>query len=91
MEQNFERRLSTEIEYREEGDNSYVKGYGAVFNSTADIGYFTEEIRQGAFDGVVEGQDVVFVFQHDPDKILARSTSGTLTYGVDARGLWYRA
>lgn len=86
----IERRLHEEVEYRQEGDTRIVRGYGAVFGKIADIGYFTEEIRTGAFDSVMQ-EDVVFVFQHDNDKILARSTSGTLKYGVDARGLWYEA
>jgi len=86
----IERRLHEAIEYREEGDTRIVRGYGAVFGKTADLGFFTEEIRSGAFDTVMS-DDVVFVFQHDTDKILGRSTSGTLKYGVDARGLWYEA
>lgn len=86
----IERRLHEAIEYREEENNHIVRGYGAVFNSTADIGPFTEEVRAGAFDGVMD-DDVVFVFQHNNDNILGRSTSGTLKYGVDTRGLWYEA
>jgi HK97 family phage prohead protease len=79
------------VEYREEEGIGYITGYGAVFDTTTDLGMFTEEIRAGAFDNVLVGQDVVFVFQHNTDNILARSKSGTLTYGVDSKGLWYRA
>lgn len=90
---NLERRLHIDdaLEFRDENDNSIVRGYGAVFNKTADLGRFTEEIMPGAFDSVLHDHDVVFVFQHNTDNILARSSSGTLRYGVDERGLWYEA
>ncbi len=71
-----ERRLHEGVEYRKADDgSSIVRGYGAVFGKRADIGgWFTEEIKRGAFDNVLDNQDVVFVFNHDEDRLLARST-----------------
>lgn len=68
-----------------------VKGYAARFNSITVIGnYFREEILVGAFDDVLD-DDIRCLFNHDANKILARciNRKGTLTVGVDDKGLWY--
>lgn len=69
-----------------EGGGVRVEGYAAVFNERADIGgMFHEVIAPGAFEGRL-GDDVVFQIEHR-DLPLARTTSGTLTLSLDARGL----
>ena len=66
-----------------------VRGYAAIFNSPTTIGmWFREVIMPGAFDDVLTG-DTCALFNHDPNKILARTTSKTLEIGVDTKGLWY--
>lgn len=66
-----------------------IIGYGSVFNSRSEpLWGFREIIRPGAFDDVL-GDDVRGLFNHDPNFILGRSTSGTLTLSVDERGLQY--
>ncbi|WP_250622372.1 HK97 family phage prohead protease [Bacillus subtilis] len=66
-----------------------ITGYGAVFNTPADIGgMFTEIIAPGAFAKVLSSQsDVRALFNHNWDYVLGRTRSGTLTLEEDAKGL----
>ena len=74
----------------EQSPEVVISGHAAVFNSRSeDLGGFVEEIAPGAFDGVL-GDDVRCLFNHDPNHILGRSTSGTLSLTVDGNGLTYR-
>ena len=87
---NAERRfLPMPIEVRAEGDDQYFEGMAAVFNSATDLGFFSEEIAQGAFDDVIN-DDVRGLFNHDPNVILGRSQAGTMTLTVDEKGAHYR-
>ena len=63
-----------------------ITGYAAVFDSPTDIGPFTEEIAQGAFSDVLD-DDVMALFNHDPDHILGRTSAGTLRLSEDDVGL----
>jgi uncharacterized protein len=66
-----------------------VVGYAARFNvRSQDLGGFVEVIEPGAFDEVL-GDDVVALFNHDPNMPLARTTAGTLRLAVDDIGLRY--
>lgn len=67
-----------------------IAGYAAVFNKRSDLlgGFFVELIAPGAFDDVL-AQDTRGLFNHDPNYLLGRTTSGTLRLSVDERGLAY--
>jgi HK97 family phage prohead protease len=66
-----------------------IVGYGSVFNIRSEpLWGFREIIKPGAFDDVLN-DDVRGLFNHDPNFILGRSTSGTLKVSVDERGLQY--
>lgn len=67
-----------------------IAGYAAVFNKRSDLlgGFFVELIAPGAFDDVLT-QDTRGLFNHDPNYLLGRTTSGTLRLSVDERGLAY--
>ena len=79
------------LEFRAEEDNNVVVGYGSVFNSMSnDLGGFREVIAPTAFEGRLE-DDVRFLFNHDTNMLLARSTNGTLKMSVDEVGLRYQA
>lgn len=79
------------IEVRQEGDNSVVVGYGSVFNSLSNnLGGFREKINSRAFEGRLE-DDVRFLFNHDPNFVLSRTTNDTLRLSVDEKGLRYEA
>lgn len=74
---------------RAEGDKTFVRGYAALFNSMSeDLGGFKEIIDPAFFNEVLE-DDVRCLLNHRDDNILGRSKAGTLTYGIDAKGLWF--
>ena len=66
-----------------------LHGFAALYGvESRDLGGFTETIAPGAFDQVLASEPDVFLsFNHSPDKILARTTSGTLRLRDDERGL----
>ena len=93
----IERRLTvsdTSIEYREVGNGEkrpVIVGYAAVFNSESrNLGGFVEVIHPNAFDEVLAtNPDVIGVYNHSKDKLLARSANGTLRLKPDSYGLRY--
>jgi HK97 family phage prohead protease len=73
----------------EEGQPAKIVGNGAVFNSRSEnLGGFREIIMPGAFDDVLN-DDVRATFNHDPNFILGRSSSGTLRIETNSEGLGY--
>jgi HK97 family phage prohead protease len=69
-----------------------VKGHAAVWEQRAWIGPpkygFSEQFQNGAFtESVNGGADVRYLFNHNPDHVLARTKSGTLRLGNDTTGL----
>jgi HK97 family phage prohead protease len=76
---------------RKAGEVPRIRGYAAVFDALSDdLGGFRERIDPGAFAGSIEG-DVRGLFNHDPNFILGRTTSGTLRLWTDDHGLGYEA
>ena len=75
-----------------ENEGKTVTGYAAVFNKASeDMGWFTEMrevIMPGAFDDS-DMTDVRALFNHDPNMLLARTSSGTLDLSIDKNGLKY--
>ena len=66
-----------------------VTGYAAVFGQLSrTIGWFREKIDPKAFEGRLQ-DDVVALFNHDMNLVLARTISNTLTLSVDETGLKY--
>jgi uncharacterized protein len=85
-----ERRIISEpVELREEGEDKFIEGYAFVFGAQADLGGFTEEIAVGAADEVMN-DDVRGLLNHEPNIVLGRTKSGTMTLALDARGLKYK-
>ena len=75
-------------ELRADDESRTITGYAAVFNSDADLGFFTERINPGAFKRAInEDQDVRALWNHDPNFILGRTKSGTLRLSEDKKGL----
>ncbi len=70
-----------------------IEGYALVFEvPSTGLSQFTEVIKRGALDGVIENSDVVMTYDHNASRgILARSTNGvgSLKLEVDERGLKY--
>ena len=84
------RKLNTS-EVRARG-NRDVDGYALVFNSLSeDLGGFKEQIVPEAIGDVIDRSDVFALFNHTPDKVLARSRygKGSLLLTPDDKGLRY--
>jgi HK97 family phage prohead protease len=66
-----------------------ISGYAASFgNPSRDLGGFTEIIAPGAFKRSLDrGDDVVALFNHDPNYILGRRNNDTLDVEEDGYGL----
>ena len=92
----IERRRLDAAEFRVVRDDSgklkMLSGYGAKYNARSlPLGWF-EEFREviapGAFDETLaKGDDVRFLFNHDPNIVLGRTTSRTLRLSSDSIGL----
>ena len=88
----FEKRfLAEKVELRKAASGAAsLRGYASVFNSESyDLGGFKEVIAPGAFDQVLAAGEDVICTALDHEGIIGRSSSKTLTLGVDERGLWY--
>lgn len=75
-------------------DESYIEFYAAVFNQRSKLlfengRYFYEIIERGAFDELLakDNLNVKAVVNHDDNKLLGRTKSGTLQLEVDDYGL----
>lgn len=74
------------------GDTIDVRGHAAVWDKPAWIGPpkygFSERFQAGTFkESINGGADVRYLFNHNPDAVLARTKSGTLRLGEDKSGL----
>ena len=70
-----------------------VEGYALLFDIPSDGLSFTEVIKRGALDGVLEKSDVFALLNHDQRRgVLARSKygKGSLSLSVSDKGLKYR-
>lgn len=70
-----------------------LEGYAAVFECESEYLGFYETISRGAItEELINKSDVVMCYNHDPEKILARSRNGegTLHLEVDDHGLKFR-
>lgn len=81
------------VETRADG-RPVLTGYAVRYNTlSVDLGGFREQILPGAFDKVLNRQrgkgDVVALFNHDPNQLLGRTSSGTLELASDDKGLRY--
>jgi HK97 family phage prohead protease len=78
------------IELRAEaGQPPRLIGYAAVFNSRSqDLGGFVEIIRPGAFSRTLAAKpDIRALVNHDRNRIIGRTTNGSLKVAEDERGL----
>jgi HK97 family phage prohead protease len=80
MNKELERRF-TVAEFRmfeaADGQPPRIIGYAARYNKLSEsLGKFREQIAPTFFNGI-EGNDVRALFNHDPNYVLGRSTSGT--------------
>ena len=87
-EQRQLRTASTEFKTRNDGDDLYIEGYFAVFNSDYNLGYgMSESIAPGAFTDT-RADDIRALVNHDTTLVLGRTSAHTLEVTQDERGLW---
>lgn len=85
------RSFSTKFEVRDlDGGGHEISGYAIVFNQPSEDMGFIEYITPGALDKVSLKQ-LLLLYGHDFNNILARADSGTLTTRVDDKGLFFDA
>lgn len=78
-------------------DGARFEGHAAVFNQRTWIGDpnrrwgWWEQIAPGAFTRAAAEDDVVFLYNHNEDTVMARTSSGTLKLSEDKTGLRVRA
>ena len=98
MQTQIERRMTPDsrAELRESDDQKpMIGGLAAVYyNGTPSTEYelfdgAVERIAPGAFDRAIREDDVLGLFNHDPDNVLGRTSSGTLSLTSTADGLSY--
>lgn len=85
-----------EFSFDEESRN--YSGYGVVFNSDSlpfyvwhdgDIVEVVEQITRDSVEAS-DMSDLVGTFNHNFDKVLGRTSAGTMTYEIDENGVLYR-
>ncbi|MTI32810.1 HK97 family phage prohead protease [Xanthovirga aplysinae] len=84
---------SIEIRAKGEGEESRtIEGYAFKFDKLSrNFGWFHEKIARSAMNSIdLSKEDVVALFNHKADFVLARTISNTLTLEVDDTGLKYR-
>jgi len=79
-----------DAEVRAAGENK-IEGYAAVFarDSLPIMGFFTEEVQQGAFTETIATDDIRGLINHDPQYVLGRNKAGTMRLFQDSKGLGY--
>lgn len=67
-----------------------LSGYAIVFDTVScNLGGFFEVIKPGASKRSIDsGVDIRALIDHDPAKILGRTSAGTLKLGEGLRGVW---
>lgn len=83
-----------EIRVKTDVENSEIRvgGHAAVWDKPAWIGPakfgFSERFSKGAFSKTInDGADIRYLFNHNPDHVLARTKSGTLQLAENNTGL----
>lgn len=89
----LERRNVSEVPGLEvktdQNGRTVIRGYAAVYNSDSqDLGGFIERIMPGAFDEVLTKNPDVFG-RYNHERLLGRTSSGTVRLYADERGLRY--
>ena len=84
------RIYDVELRALDNEESREVDGYAVVFNQPADLGWFTEEIDRHAFDNA-DMSDVVLLFNHDENYVLAGTSNGSMKMNIDGTGLFQKS
>jgi HK97 family phage prohead protease len=86
-EETMEKR-SINYEFRAMPESRTIVGTATVFNSAYDMGWYEEEMSADVFTNS-DMNDVVALFNHDANMVLARTKSGTLKLKVTGSAMEY--
>jgi len=86
-EETMEKR-SINCEFRAMPESRTIVGTATVFNSAYDMGWYDEEMSPEVFASA-DMNDVVALFNHDANMVLARTKSGTLKLNLTGNALEY--
>lgn len=90
LERRAVRPVHTDFSTREDGEEHFIEGYFAVFNSIYEIAPgMTESVAPGAFSRSLSN-DVRALTNHDTTLVLGRTKAHTLELREDEHGLWGR-
>jgi HK97 family phage prohead protease len=81
-------KRSINFELRAKPESRTIFGTATVFNSAYDMGWYEEEMDTEALKNA-DMNDVVALFNHDENMVLARTSSGTLKLNVTGNAMEY--
>lgn len=84
--------IATDLETRTEENSreKIISGYINKFNTRSQYMGFYEEVANGAFDKTLaDGHNIYAMYNHNSDKILGSTRSGSLKLNVDDVGLHF--
>ncbi len=81
-------KRSINFELRAKPESRTIFGTATVFNSAYDMGWYEEEMDTEALANA-DMKDVVALFNHDQNMVLARTSSGTLKLNVTGNAMEY--
>ncbi len=90
MNKRMVRSAPTEFKIRENGEDIFIEGYFAIFNTRYEMWEgAAETVLKGAFTDTL-GEDVRALINHNTDFVLGRTKAGTLELTEDDIGLFGR-
>lgn len=90
MNNRMVRSIPTDFKIRENGEDIFIEGYFAVFNTRYEMWEgAAETVLKGAFTDTL-GEDVRALINHNTDFVLGRTKAGTLELTEDDIGLFGR-
>jgi HK97 family phage prohead protease len=81
-------KRSINYEFRAMPESRTIVGTATVFNSSYDMGWYDEEMTSDVFASA-DMNDVVALFNHDANMVLARTKSGTLKLKITVSAMEY--
>ena len=81
-------KRSINFELRAKPESRTIFGTATVFNSAYDMGWYDEEMAPESLNEA-DMKDVVALFNHDQNMVLARTSSGTLKLNVTGNSMEY--
>lgn len=89
----IEYRSTKSLEFKPPTDESAeaateLLGYASTYDQPYEVEGMIETISRGAFDKTLSGKpDVFALISHDPSRVVARTSNGTLQLVADEKGL----